>query len=453
MNTFRFGVLLLAGALLAPLPASALGLVDSFEAALRLDPDLAAAQEALVAGREKTVQGRALLLPKVNLRASLSQVDNESTTDLPPAFSDLIKSDSNGSVHETELRLKQPLWDAEAFAGRRQLREQSALAAIRFSAAEQDLVERVGETYLAVLLAQDSLRVVQAEKAAMHMQRDRAQARFELGRGRITDVQEAQARYDAVLAREVSSQSTLALREAQYEELTGAPARALPGLRNDFTPTSLDPVDLASWQSRGLDHHPRVLTQRAELAVAQAEMGKYRLSARPTLDLVASYTHQGQDGGLSPAIASDRSDTTVVGLQLEVPLFAGGALQSKLREAEASERQARHQLAGAQRDTRLQVQDAWLSLSSSIARVHSLAQSALSARTALDATVAGRDQGTRTELDVLDSQQHAYATELDLAQGRHDYLLGRLRLVSAAGELERADLEQLEAFLLPPSAL
>ena len=444
----NFRTLLFAGALLAPLSASALGLVESYEAALRIDPDLAAAQEALAAGREKSVQGRALLLPKVNLSASVSQVDNESSTGLPAAFSDLIKSDSNGVVHETELQLKQPLYDAEAFAERRQLRDQTTLAAIRFSGAEQDLVERVGETYLAVLLAQDSLRVVQAEKAAMQMQRDRAQARFELGRGRITDVQEAQARYDAVLAREVSSRSTLSLREAQYEELSGVPARALHGLRSEFAPTAPEPLDLASWQARGLDHHPRVLTQLAELRVAQAEIDKYRLSARPTLDLVASYQHQGQDGGLSPAIASDRSDTTVVGLQLDVPLFAGGALQSKLRESEASEREARQKLAGAQRDTRLQVQDAWLSLTSSIAKVRSLAQSALSARTALEATIAGRDQGTRTELDVLDAQQHAYSTELDLAQGRHDYLRARLKLASAAGELRREDLVQLEGFLV-----
>lgn len=447
MNTRLSLAALLAGLLLAP-ATRATDLIQSYEAALKIDPELLAAEQALIAGREKSVQGDALLLPRINLEASLLQVENESETGLPAAFSDLIKSDSEGTVREAELQLVQPLYDASSWAERRQLQEQTTLAAIQYRAAQQDLIERVGQTYFDVLRAQESLRVVLSEKAAMQMQRDRAQARFEVGRGKITDLQEAQARYDAVLTREVSARNTLAIRNAQYAELTGLNPEGLAMLAAD---TGLPPApadEIGSWQARALVQHPRILAEQSELAVAQAEIDKYRLTGRPTLDLVASYDWQGQDGGLSPAIAAERSETAVIGLQLSVPLFAGGALESREREALAKERQAQQDLAAARRDTRLKVQNSFLTLHADLARVHSLAQSVASDRTALQATTLGRDLGTRTELDVLDAQHRLYASELEWIEARYEALMDQIHLLSAAGELQAQHLHRLNAPLV-----
>jgi outer membrane protein len=448
---FLIGPVLAAAVALLPATASALDLLQSYEAALQVDPDMLAAEQALLAGREKARQGNSLIQPKLNLSASLTEVDNRSTTGLPSVFSDLIKSDSRGTVHETELQLQQPLYDPESWAERRQLHEQSDLAEVEYHDAQQNLIERVSQTYLGVLLAQESLRVVQAEKAAVQMQRDRAQARFDVGRGKITDLHEAQARYDSVLSREVSAVSTLSIRQAQFEELTGMPARGLALMRDGLPLSSPQPDDLSVWQSRGLDHSPHVLAKRGELAIATAEIDKYRLSARPTLDLVASYNHSGQDGGLSPAISADSSDTSVIGLQLNIPLFTGGALESRKREAVAKERQARQELGAAQRDVRLQVQDAFLEVNTGVTHVRALEQSALSAQSALEATTLGRDVGSRTELDVLDAQQRLYTAQLDLAQARHDYLMGRIQLAAAVGELKIDDLQLLNACLLDPA--
>lgn len=437
------------GLALCATASAALDLMGSYERALATDPGLLAAGAALQAGREKAVQGQALLRPQIGLSAGLTQVDDRSSTDVPPALQALVKPESSGRMHQVAVQLTQPLYNAKAVAEREQLTQQAGLAEIRHRDAQQDLMQRVAEAYFGVLLAQENLQVVQAEAAAVALQRERAQARFDLGRAKVTDVQEAQARVDSVATKQVSAQGTLALRQAQYRELTGAAAEGLAPLRPDFKPAPPQPDDLPHWQGRAQVQNLRVQARRGELAIAAAETGKYTLGGRPTLDLVASLSRKGQHGGLPATIAPDNNRTATLGLQWTVPLYAGGALDSRQREAVAKHRRAEHELAAAQRDARLQVQDAFVAVKTGAARVAALQQSVLSARTALEATTLGRDVGTRTPLDVLDAQQRLYATQLDLAQARHDHLLGRIRLASAAGELQEGDLRALNAQLVP----
>ncbi len=438
-----------AAAALALLPCAtfALDLIGAYERARRTDPTVLAADEAVIAGREKAVQGRALLLPQVGLGASYTHVSDKSSNALPPELAQLIKPESSGGVRKVELQFKQPLYDAEARSNKKQLRQQTELAEITYRNAQQELIERVAETYFNVLLAEEQLRVTRAEKAAVQMQRDRAKARFDVGRGKVTDVQETQARYDGVLAKEVQADSALALRRTQFEELTGAPAEGLHELAPGFVPAPPQPEVLAEWQGKGREQNSRVLAKRSQLAIADAEIGKYKLAGRPTLELVAGYSDKSASGGLSPTIASDHQRTATVGLQFSVPLFAGGGIESRERESIAKKRQAEQELAAAQRDARLQVQDAYLSVTTGVARIAALEQSRRSAETALEATTLGRDVGTRTELDVLDAQQRLFSSQLDLAQARNDYLLGRIRLASAAGELHEGDLRSLNAML------
>jgi outer membrane protein len=426
----------------------ALDLIGSYEKALAADPSQRAADEAVLAGREKAVQGRSLFKPQVALSANLNHVDDRSSGSTPAALASVIPSSSSGNVHEVALQLSKPLYNAGKKADRTQLQQQTELAEVNWRNARQDLIQRTGEAYFNVLLAQEHVRVVAAEKAAVQMQRDRAMARFDVGRAKVTDVQETQARYDSVLTKEVSAQSTLALRQAQYQELTGELAVGLAELRPGFTPSPPQPDNLLDWQAKGMQGHTRVLVKRSELEIAGAEIGRYKLNGRPTLDLVASYKDKGQNGGLSP-LAAPEGRTAVLGLQFNVPLYSGGALTSREREAIAKQRQAEQELIAARRDARLQVQDAFLAVKTGVARIGSLEQSVASARTALAATTLGRDVGNRTELDVLDSQQRVYSSELELAQARTDYLLGRIRLGAAAGELQEGDLRALNAYLAP----
>ena len=313
----------------------------------------------------------------------------------------------------------------------------------------QDLTKRVAESYLAVLSAQDTLRVTRAEETTLAEQRERAQARFDVGSGRITDVQEARARHDGTVAKLIGAQSALALRQAQFQSLTGASAQGLADLARVSRLPAPPPELLADWQRKGQERNAYVQSKRIELDVARQEVAKYRLDSRPTLDLVGAYTMKGKGGDLSPLVAADRERTASVGLQLSIPLYTGGALNSREREALAKTRQAEQELAGAQQDVQLQIHDAYLALHTGLARVQALQRAQESSQSALDATVLGRDVGSRSQPDVLDAQQRFYAAQLDASQARIDVLLAQVRLAWAAGALSENDLQAIDAALSP----
>jgi outer membrane protein len=427
--------------------AGAMDLADAYRQALANDPASQAADQAWSAGREKAVQGDALLLPRVNLSAGVNRIHNRQTGDRDPAASLIMPDSSTGTARQASVQLVQPLYDRAASAGRKQMHEQTTLAQTQFTASRQGLALRVAEVYFGVLVAEETLRVVQAELNAVQHQRDRAQARFDVGQGRITDVEEAQARLDAVSTREVSAQSMLELRRAQFSETTGAAPQSLTPMASRFLPRAPEPAALSEWQARGESDSTLVLARRSQRDIAQAELAKHSLSARPTVELVASYGAKQQSGNLSPLVAPDGDRTGSIGLVLNVPLYAGGALDSRQREAASRLAQAEFELAAARRDVRLQVQEGYLAVSTGVSRIAAQEQALQSARSALEATTQGRDVGTRTALDVLDAQQRLFAAELDLVQGRADYLLGRLRLSAAAGELDESSLRGLAPWL------
>lgn len=425
----------------------AIDLAGAYQQALQHDPTSLAADEALAAGREKAVQGSALLRPRIALQAGVTRIHDHSTSEAPAPFSSLLPSDSTGTARQASVQLVQPLYDSNASASKRQLQEQSTLAQTQFDQSRQDLVLRVADAYFGVVVAEETLRVVQAEKADLLHQRDRAKARFEIGQGKITDLHEAQARLDAVEAREVSARSALELRRAQYRETVGSAPVQLAGIAPSFTPRLPEPDDLSAWQTKGEDRNNLVKAKLSELEIASAEIRKHRLEGRPTLDLVAGYTARGQSGSLSPLVAPSGDRTAQIGVQLTIPLYAGGGLDSREREALARQRQAEQEVAAARRDVRLKVQDGYLAVKTGVSRITAVKQALVSARSALEATTLGRDVGTRTELDVLDAQQRMYGAELDLVQARVDYLMGRLRLSAAAGELNEESLRSLNAWL------
>lgn len=428
-------------------PASAIDLVAAYRQALSSDPASLAADDALVAGREKAVQGNALLRPRINLVASASRIHDHMTGDVPDAASGLLRRDSTGTARDASVQLVQPLYDMTAKATRQQMRELSTLAQTQFAESRQALALRVAEAYFGVVVAEETVRVVQAEKAALQHQRDRAKARFEIGQSGITDLHEAQARLDAVDSREVAAVSMLELRRAGFLETVGAAPEHLAQLAPAFRPRLPEPADLRAWQARGEDHNSLVKGKQSELGIAGSEIDKYRLKARPTLNLVASYGAKGQSGDLSPLVAPGGDRAASVGLQLNIPLYAGGGIDSREREAVARRSQAENELAAARRDVRLKVQEGYLAVTTGVSRIASIEQALVSARSALEATTLGRDVGTRTGLDVLDAQQRVYAAELDLVQARVDYLLGQLRLAAAAGELSEDTLRSLGAWL------
>ena len=427
--------------------AHSLDLLDAFGQALRQDPAQRAAVAARDAGREKAVQGDSLLLPQVQLQAGVQHLNMHSSDQVPAPLTGLLANDGTGTTNQATLQLVQPVINGAARAARRQLHEESTLAETRYDQARQELILRVTDAYVGVLLADETLRVTLTEKSAVGLQRDRAQARFDVGRGQSVDLQDAQARYDDVLTRELAARNDVQLKRAQFQEIVGTAPEGIASLSSTFVALPPEPNDLSAWQAIGESHSSDVMTRRSMLAIAESEVDKQRLSSRPTLDFVASVGHQGQNGGLPRTVSADNSRTMAIGLQLTVPLYAGGRLDSQSRESQARREQAQDELDAARRDTRLAIEDAFLATGHRVAQIHSLEQSLRSARTALEATTAGRDVGTRTEVEVLDAQTRSFAVERQLVEARLRYVLDRVRLSAAAGELVDSDVAAVNSWL------
>jgi outer membrane protein len=434
--------------LVIPWPTAAVDLMESYRNALGIDPTFLAAKEAREAGREKAIQGNSLLKPSVTLSGEYKRPRIETSSDLPGFLSSAVPAESSGNLYGYSVTLKQPLYRTEAWVTAKQLRQQSGLSELSYRHAQQEIILRVAKTYFGVLLAQDTSRLVAAQKAAIKEQLDNAQARFDAGRAKITDVREAQARYDSILASEIQADSELTMRRAEYLEATGEAADQLAEVRTEFAPLPPEPADLGTWQNRGLDNNPQVLAKQRQLVIAVAEVHKYRFFSQPTFDLFASYSDDRQSGDLSPIVYPDRSQSTVVGFQLSIPLYSGGSIRSQLREAQAKRREAAQDLEASKRDIRLQVQEAYLAVSTGATQVKALEQALESAKTSVEAATIGLEVGVRTTLDVLDVQQRYYSTQRDLAQARYNYLLGRLQLAAVIGQLTEDEVKAVNAYLV-----
>lgn len=428
--------LLLCG--LAP-RALALDLVEAVRAAVEHDPAYAADVAAAEAGAEYARQGRAALGPRISLSGQYARVDTRITADLPAAARSLLAPTARGDVYGYAISLSQPLYRPDAMADARQLRAQSEIASLALRAASQDLVLRVAQAYFQVLAARDALDYTQTQRQAVAEQRAAAEARFDAGRARATDVAEAQARFDALEAQRIAAENDLASarhRLARYTGLEGVDPDALPA--GDL---GGNVASLGVWQERARSGAIEPLVRAAEYRSAAAEERRTRLASRPTIDLVARVEDTRQSGELSPLAYPERSRVVSAGMQFSVPVFASGALASRHRAACAREREAAARLDASQRDAELAVRDAHSHVTSGRQRVAALEQALTSARLSLEAGELGLGVGTRTNLDVLALREQAFDAERSLSAARYDLALSILQLHALAGALDDAALQ------------
>lgn len=419
--------------------AGALDLIEAHRAALEHDADFAAEVSAADAGREYAVQSRAALRSRVNLTGQIGQVDMETRTS--GDLSSLLSSDTSGNVYGYGLSISRPLYRPDLKADARNLSAQAEIAALTFRAAQQDLILRVSQAYFAVLLAQDSLAFATAQKEAVAEQLAAAKERFDSGRARVTDVAEAQANFDSLAAAQIAAQSDLEVSRARFFALTGRDGEDPEPIAARLA--SRPPQDAQEWRDRARADSIEVLVRTRQLDMADAEVERTRLAGRISLDMVAKYDDSRQDGELASLAYPDQSRTLQVGVQFSVPIFAGGALQSKHRQAVAQRNQARQELEATRREVDLDVREAYTQVTSGALRVAALEQSLVSAQTSLEAGELGREIGNRTNLDVLNLQQQVYDVKRDLADARYGYLLTQLQLAALAGELSENDLAGL----------
>ncbi|HKU13404.1 MAG TPA: TolC family outer membrane protein [Steroidobacteraceae bacterium] len=417
--------------------ASALDLIEAHRAALEHDADFAAEVSAADAGREYAVQSRAALRPRLNISGQAANVDTSTRTS--GTLSSLLSNDTDGNVYGYSVSLSRPLYRPDLKADARNLAAQAEIAALTFRSAQQDLILRVAQAYFGVLLAQDSLAFATAQKAAVAEQLAAAKERFDSGRARVTDVAEAQANFDSLAAAQIAAESDLEVSRARFFELTGRNEDPEPIASGRSAP----PQDAQEWRDRARAESIEVRVRALQLDMADAQVERTRLAGRISLDMVAKYEDSRQNGELQSLAYPDQSRTLQVGVQFSMPVFAGGALQSKYRQALAQRNQARQELEGTRRAVDVDVREACTQVASGALRVAALEQGLVSAQTSLEAGELGREVGNRTNLDVLNLQQQVYDAKRDLADARYGYWLTQLKLAALAGELSENHLAAL----------
>lgn len=447
------------GAILAP-PAQAASLLEVYQQALQSDPLIHESDARRLAAAELAPQARGLLFPQIAANASYGTAESEgndviidtaSGVTITPATSDADNENWDIGVRQTVFR-----WDQ--IVGLKQANKLVARAEVDYEAAQQDLIIRVATRYFEVLGAEDVLTSIHANRLAIARQLEQAKQRFEVGLIAITDVQESQAAHDQAVADEISAKRTLATAREFLREITGEYVASLAAPTDEFPLVSPNPTDEASWVDLAMSQNLSVVSSRLGEEVARHEISFRRTGHYPTIDLVAGRRYFEETAektfGTSPVVEanSDRTADSIF-VQLSLPIFTGGRTSSRVREAVYLHRASREQLQRVARETERQTRDAYLGVLAEISRVQALKQAVESSRTALQATEAGFEVGTRTIVDVLNSQFAVYAAITNYYRSRYAYIGNVLRLKQAAGMLQVQDLEEIDRWLnerIPP---
>jgi outer membrane protein len=424
--------------------AKAADLLSVYRDAIAYDAQYAAARASLDAGREKLPQGRAGLLPSVNLSGNTTWNDIDSTLRNPQSTDIPFKYNSNGWT----AQLSQPLFRWQNWASYKQSEFAVLQAEAGFGLAKQDLIVRVAQAYFDVLLAEESLATAQAQKVAISEQLESAKRNFEVGTATITDSQEAQARFDLTVAQEIAANNDLQVKQQALRVIVGKEPEALKNLRAGMQIGKPQPDDMNKWVDSAQNGSFAVLAAQAGLEYAIREAEKQRAGHLPTVDLVATYGRSSFSDGtsLTPSVGVDTKSTTI-GIQVAIPIFAGGAVASRDREAVALREKAAADLENARRQAAQGARQAYLGVSAGLAQVKALEAALVSSQSALESNKLGYEVGVRINIDVLNAQQQVYSTRRDLAKARLDTLASVIKLKYSAGTLGEEDVQAINALL------
>lgn len=422
-------------------PGFAIDLIETYREALQNDPIYAGARATLTAGQEKSVQGRALLLPNVNLTGSnLHSVTNYSSGN--QSVDGVRSTNSNYS-----LQLTQPLFHWENWQQYEQSKLQVLASQAQFEQAQLDLMVRVAQAYFDVLSAQDTLESVRANKTAITEQLAFAKQTFEVGTTTITDQHEAQARYDLAVAQEFAAENDLAIKRFTLQQIIGQSPTSLAPLRKEVQLSAPQPANMNDWVSAAENNNYNVVGAQFAKEIAKRSIAVNRAGHLPTLDLVANINHTGNSAVPVQQLPAFVANSRSVGIQLNVPIFSGFAVTSKVKEAIALEDKAGNDFESARRSAALAARQAFLGVNNGLAQINAYKAAEISSRSALQSNVLGYEVGIRINIDVLNAQQQLYTTQQNLAKARYETIMNGLRLKLASGSLKEEDLVQVNGLL------
>ncbi len=428
-------------ALVLFLSANCLGanLMSVYQLAEKNDPthlqEIAAHRVAL----ESRPQALSQLLPSVDLSADTTRLDQDIS--LSGGFGS--GGDVNYNTRGYTLSISQPLFRRDRFIALAQSDSEIKQAEAELVDAQQELIVRIAERYFDILASQDNLEFAQAEVKSLSRQLEQANQRFEVGLSAITDVHEAQAGYDLAVAQEIQTLNAIDNAGEAIRELTGDYITVINGLGENMSLVRPNPEEIDDWTQISMAQNSGIIAANYAAETARKEVKRQSAGHLPTLDLVASQDYNSSGG----RFGANKTHTTAIGLELNVPIYSGGLVSSQTREAHENYNIAMHALELARRSAQRLTREAYLGVISGISQVKALKQAVVSSETALEATEAGFEVGTRTAVDVVVTQQATSEARRNYSQAKYDYILNTLKLKQAAGTLSPDDLELIDTWL------
>lgn len=427
------------------LPASANLLSDLYQRAVQYDAQFQSDRARYEAALQARPQLRAGLLPSLTASGSATRQRDETSES---NFVGFQPSTVYSTSYRANLQLIQPLFDWATFARFRQIDERIGQAQATYATASQDLILRTVGSYFDWLAAEDSLRFARAEKTSIEQQLRQARSRYEVGLSAITDVQEAQARFDLSRAQELAAASTLRSAREALRLITGEQPENSAALQTPLSTSPPEPANPDAWVEQALASN--LVLKRAELGsrIAEEQVREQVSAHLPSLSLVGDYNFTDD----TDSQLGRKAEIGTIGLQLQLPLFAGGANRSRVVESRHLYDGALADLDRARREARQLARDAYDGVTTGEAQVAALRQAVKSNEVALEAIQAGFNVGSRTSVDVLNAQRELFRAQRDLSRARYDYLLSVLRLKQSVGALDATDVDSIDALLVAPSA-
>ena len=433
------------------------GLLEIYQRAVMNDPVLRQAESDYRVTAEVKPQTRSALLPNVSLGMNNNSSYQDSTTSV--GFGNLTLGTGSQTRNVSDglsLNLSQTLLNFANLRSLRQADKTIARAETDLAAARQDLIVRVSDAYFNVLAAEDTLASQVAARESIARQLEQAQRRFDVGLIAITDVQEAQAGYDTAVASEIAAQRSLSTSQEFLREIIDDYVTELRSPGDDLPLVSPDPANVEQWVEISQEQNLSLVSSRIAADIAQDDIEILRAARLPTIDLSGSlgrshadnrFTTIRADGtrDLTPRIGD--TDSRSFQINLRMPIYTGGMNRSRIQQSVYRHRSAMEALERIARQTERETRDAYLGVISEISRVQALRQAVQSSETALRATQAGFEVGTRTTVDVLNSQNTLRQAQTNYARSRYDYILNVLRLKQAAGNLTEDDLVEVNDWL------
>jgi outer membrane protein len=428
--------------LLIAQPAHALTLKEAVQLALTNDPTFLAARANLNVSRERAEQAVAGLFPQLTVSANTTANRRKYALRTSPPPTDIPAERYNSN--SAQLNLTQPLWRHNSIIAMTQADLAVSQADFQLSAAAQDMLVRLAQAWFDAMQARDGITVVETQVQAAQQQLELTQRGNDKGVLSLTELEDARSRYQQAIGDLAMTQSEFEIKLAALEQIVGPAAHTPPVLSDQFASSTFGGTTLEQWLKQAEEGNPSLLAAQRAVDAASEEIRKQRAGHEPTLDLVASYGNTAQGAGITGGQLGFDSRQSTVGLQFNMPLYAGGGQTAKVREALALQEKAMQELEAARRNARLTTKQAWFTWRASQVRENSTLQTVQSAVLALNGAESARTRGVKSDIDVLQAQQQRAVALRDWRKARYDSLISQFKLKAACGQLNDEELISLD---------